>query len=163
MGRLIQQTCGEGARLLKRAVSSFSVLKTPFCVPSTYMYWHQPPGQGFYNISFSEKDKTKQECISILRCLTRQDLRRHLQKLLSVLRKEPGRQRPEMLRPTVTQMKQFTSILFLWQNLYWCQCSFLQAAMEAEKKKRLIIYINNYFIECIYTVKVQLLNHSWSS
>ena len=79
-------------------------------------------------------------------------------KVLSVLRRNLGRQRPEMLRPTVTQTKRFTSIYSSDNTCIGVNVAF--CGQPWREKKRLIIYINNYFIERIHTVKLQLLNHS---
>ena len=144
------------ARAAEMRSDRLFLCKRPICDPSTHRYWHYPCGQDLCNSSFS---KTRMNLH--LRVFNSAGPQKAFAKVLSVLwRNIRDKQSHEMLRSIVIWTKQFTIIYAFDKNLYRCQCSFFQAAVE--KKKRLIIYINNYFIECIHTVKVQLLNDSLS-
>lgn len=61
-------------------------------------------------------------------------------KVLSVLRRNLGRQRPEMLRPTVTQMKQFTSIYSSDKTCIGVNVAFCRQPWSGKKKKANNLY-----------------------
>lgn len=155
MAGLIQQTCGKwhgcwtcSDRLL--------LCRRCICDLSTHRYWQYPPGQDFFVTFHSAKG----EWISISGRLTWQDGRRYLQRcFLSSEGMLGTNKKPWDAEIYFNLDGVICHHLLVWQNLYWCQFSFFSGS----RGKRQIIYINNYFIECIHTVKLQLLNHSWSS
>lgn len=128
------------------------------CDLSTHRYWHSPPGKGFCNISFS---KTRRNLLSWRVWLGRTT--KAICKGAFCCSKEGWRQSCEMLRSICIWMKG-SAIIYSFDKtcIHWClkfSCFFFPGS---HGKRKQIIYRNNYFIECIYTVKPQLLNHSWA-
>lgn len=117
-----------------------------------------PLGKGFCNISFS---KTRRNLLSWRVWLGRTT--KAICKGAFCCSKEGWRQSCEMLRSICIWMKG-SAIIYSFDKacIHWClkfSCFFFPGS---HGKRKQIIYRNNYFIECIYTVKPQLLNHSWA-
>lgn len=144
------------ARAAEMRSDRLFLCKRPICDLSTHRYWHYPCGQDLCNSSFSKRRMNLH-----LGVFNSAGPQRAFAKVLSVLWRNIGdKQSCEMLRSVVIWTKQFTIIYSFDKNLYRCQCSFFRAALEKKKKKANNLY--NYFIECIHTVKFQLLNDSQS-